>query len=69
MYPYHRLMKMVLGNLFRKQEVFDIDKEYHFHFRPGLGDIDVYPEVNNGRHFVFCAVSYTHLTLPTICSV
>ena len=54
MYPYHRLLKMVLGNLFRKQEVFDIDKEYHFHFRPGFGDIDVYPEVNNGRHFVFC---------------
>jgi len=45
---------MVLKNLFRKQEVFDIDKEYLFHFRPGFGDIDVYPEVNNGRHFVFC---------------
>ena len=24
-------------------------------FRPSfLGDIDVYPEVNNGRHLVFC---------------
>ena len=45
---------MILGNLFRKQEVFNIDKEYHFQFRPGFGDIDVYPEVNNGRHFVFC---------------
>ena len=54
MYPYHRLLKMVLGNLFRKQEVFNIDKEYHFQFRPGFGDIDVYPEVNNGRHLVFC---------------
>ena len=48
MYPYHRLLKMVLGNLFRKQEV-NIDKEYHFQFRSGFGDIDVYPEVNNGR--------------------
>ena len=45
---------MVLKNLFRKQEVFNIDKEYHFQFRPGFGDIDVYPEVNNGRHLVFC---------------
>ena len=26
----------------------------HFKFRPGFGDIDVYPEVNNGRHLVFC---------------
>ena len=54
MYPYHRLVKMVLRNMFRKQEVFDIDKEYLYHFRPGIGDIDLYPEVNNGRHLVFC---------------
>ena len=54
MYPYHRLVKMVLGNFFRKQQVFDIEKEYRWNFRPGFGDIDVYPEVNNGRHFVFC---------------
>ncbi len=54
MYPYHRLVKMVLGNFFRKQEVFDIEKEYRWNFRPSFGDIDVYHEVNNGRHFVFC---------------
>ena len=54
MYPYHRLIKMVLGNLFRKKQSFDIEREYRWSFRPGLGDIDVYPEVNNGRHYVFC---------------
>ena len=54
MYPYHRLLKMVIGNLFRKKQSFDINREYHWSFRPGLGDIDVYPEVNNGRHLVFC---------------
>ena len=37
-----------------ESRVFNIDKEYHFKFRPGFGDIDVYPEVNNGRHLVFC---------------
>ena len=40
--------------LFRKQEVFNIDKEYHFQFRLASVTSDVYPEVNNGRHFVFC---------------
>ena len=54
MYPYHRILKMVIRNSFSKREAFDIEKEYRFHFRPGIGDIDVYPEVNNGRHFVFC---------------
>ena len=44
----------MLGNLFRKKQAFDIEREYRWSFRPGLGDIDVYPEVNNGRHYVFC---------------
>ncbi len=63
MYPYHRLVKMVFSNILRKQEVFDIEKEYLFHFRPGIGDIDLYPEVNNGRHFVFCDLARYDIAL------
>ena len=40
-YPYHRLTKMILSNLFRKKQSFDIEREYRWNFRPGLGDIDV----------------------------
>jgi acyl-CoA thioesterase FadM len=55
MYPFHRLV-MIAGKhiLSRRKKVEDVTQKYTFHFRPGLGDIDLYPEVNNGRHFVFC---------------
>ena len=54
---------MVIGNLFRKKQSFDINREYHWSFRPGLGDIDVYPEVNNGRHLVFCDLARYDIAL------
>ena len=52
MYAYLRLASMVVKNIFRKREVFDPAVSYTWTFRPGLADLDVYPEVNNGRHFV-----------------
>ena len=52
MYPYHRLVKMFVVNTFKKKKEEKIDDEFIWKFRPGFGDIDLYPEVNNGRHFV-----------------
>ena len=52
MYPYHRLVKMFIVNAFKKKKDENIEDEFIWKFRPGLGDIDLYPEVNNGRHFV-----------------
>ena len=52
MYPYHRLVRMFIVNTFKKKKEEKIDDEFIWKFRPGFGDIDLYPEVNNGRHFV-----------------
>ena len=59
MYAYLRLALMVVKNMFRKREVFDHTTSYVWTLRPGLADLDVYPEVNNGRHFVLFDLART----------
>jgi len=51
-YPYFRVLRMGISNLFRTNKALDWREELHTTYRPLLGDLDVYPEVNNGRHFV-----------------
>ena len=52
MYPYFRLLRMVLRHAFRSARRLDLDEEFQWSFRPLVGDLDLYPEMNNGRHFV-----------------
>ena len=52
MYPYVRLLRMWSRYLFRSRRRLDFEQEFCWSFRPLLGDLDVYPEMNNGRHFV-----------------
>ena len=42
----------VCSEHFQEEKEEKIDDEFIWKFRPGFGDIDLYPEVNNGRHFV-----------------
>jgi acyl-CoA thioesterase FadM len=51
-YPYHRVLWLLIRGLVRRREQLDPLKEFEWRIRPGFGDIDLYPEVNNGRHFV-----------------
>lgn len=43
---------MALSHVFRRKTEVDWRAEFHTTYRPMVGDLDVYPEVNNGRHFV-----------------
>jgi len=52
MYPYLRVLRMAIGHFFRRKKEVDWRSEFHTMYRPMIGDLDVYPEVNNGRHFV-----------------
>ena len=52
MYPYLRVFRMALSHAFRRKTEVDWRSEFHTTYRPMIGDLDVYPEVNNGRHFV-----------------
>ena len=52
MYPYHRLFRLVVRHVLRRSEPIEPLAEHAWKVRPGLGDVDMYPEVNNGRHFV-----------------
>ena len=52
MYPYHRVFGLIFRHTFRRFEAIDPLAEHVFRIRPGFGDADLYPEVNNGRHFV-----------------
>lgn len=52
MYPYLRVLRMAIMQAFRRTKEVDWRAEFHTFYRPMIGDIDVYPEVNNGRHFV-----------------
>ena len=65
MYAYLRLAMMVLKNTLRKREVFDPKKTYVWSFRPGIADLDVYPEVNNGRHFVLFDLARYDIAMRT----
>jgi len=51
-YPYHRLFWLVVRHVFRRSPAIEPLAEHAWKVRPGLGDVDMYPEVNNGRHFV-----------------
>ncbi len=48
MYPYLRSARVLLAAQFRPR--LDFDGESVVKLRIGLGDIDIFPEVNNGRH-------------------
>lgn len=48
-------------SLFRKKEKLDLRAEFQMTYRPLIGDLDVYPEVNNGRHFVLFDLARYHL--------
>jgi acyl-CoA thioesterase FadM len=48
MYPYVRLMKVLLTSRFKSRISFDSVSELKMRVWPG--DIDFYPEMNNGRH-------------------
>ena len=43
---------MAIWQAFGKKTDVDWRAEFHTSYRPMIGDLDVYPEVNNGRHFV-----------------
>ena len=43
---------MAIGHVFRRNHEVDWRSEFLTVYRPMIGDLDVYPEVNNGRHFV-----------------
>jgi acyl-CoA thioesterase FadM len=51
-YPYLRVFRLAIKSLFQKKKHIDWRAEFHTSYRPFIGDLDVYPEVNNGRHFV-----------------
>ena len=53
MYPYLRLASLFFRGIFAKKKPFQPLETQAWSFRPGIGDIDVYFEINNGRHFVF----------------
>ena len=53
MYPYLRLASLFFRGIFAKKKPFQPLETQTWSFRPGIGDIDVYLEINNGRHFVF----------------
>ncbi|DAC37319.1 MAG TPA: acyl-CoA thioesterase [Candidatus Poseidoniaceae archaeon] len=63
MYPYHRVIGLLVRHAFRRPEPIDPLAEYVFRIRPGLGDADLYPEVNNGRHFVLFDLARYQLAL------
>ena len=65
MYAYLRLAMLFLKNAVRKREVFDPSTSYIWTFRPGLADLDVYPEVNNGRPFVLFDLARYDVALRT----
>jgi len=48
MYPYCKAIKVLIQSKFRPG--LKIDDESILHLRAGFTDIDMYPEVNNGRH-------------------
>ena len=48
MYPYFRAARVLLAARFGPR--IDFDGESALRLRIGLGDIDIFPEVNNGRH-------------------
>lgn len=48
MYPYYRTVKVLTRAYFSKKQTLS-DKTI-IHFRVNLFDIDLYPELNNGRH-------------------
>ena len=74
MFPFARLAKDIF--LARRmpplENITDIHESHHICWP---WDIDLFAEMNNGRVLTLYdlgrmgAVSYTHLTLPTICSV
>ena len=53
MYPYHRLIWMILKSFFYKKKIFESDHIFLYSFRPGILDIDFNGELNNGRFHVF----------------
>ena len=53
MYPYHRLVWIILKSIFYKKRIFDSDYIFMYSFRPGMLDIDFNGELNNGRFHVF----------------
>ena len=53
LYPYIRLISLYFRSIFAKKKPFEPLETHTWQFRPGIGDIDVYFEINNGRHFVF----------------
>ena len=63
MYPYHRIAGLFLRHAFRRQSPIDPLAEHTFTLRPGLGDVDLYPEVNNGRHFVLFDMARYNLAM------
>lgn len=48
MYPYYTAARILLLSKFKP--AMQITEESRLHLRAGFSDIDIYPEVNNGRH-------------------
>ncbi len=63
MYAYLRLLRMFFVHAFRRKQVINPLEEQTWRVRPGIWDIDVYPEVNNGRHFVLFDLARYDLAL------
>ncbi len=64
MYPYLRVARLLLKHAFRRPKHVDLASEFTMTYRPMLGDLDVYPEVNNGRHFVMFDLARYGVAFP-----
>ena len=63
MHPYHRIVGLLLRHALRKQAPIDALAQHTFTLRTGLGDADLYPEVNNGGHFVLFDMARYNLAM------
>lgn len=61
MYPYFRFLRIYWGT--KVDPKFDINKESELKLRVRLQDIDIYPELNNGRYMTLCDLARTHMGL------
>ena len=63
MYPYFKAIKVLLHSKFKPGlKIYD---ESIVHLRAGFSDIDMYPEVNNGRHLTLMDLGRFDLAVRT----
>ena len=63
MYPYYKAAKVLIRSKFKPG--LKIDDESILYLRSGFSDIDMYPEVNNGRHLTLMDLGRFDLAVRT----